>query len=402
MKHKAILLLSNRALDFSHGARNLIEQRALALWKRYKIKTIIINVTKRRRVKGRSFIDNNAVEIENFFYENTPFSIVKALINARKKAVDILKNTDIISIGWTGWWIYVLRIPFKGPTFIDIHGTQKELIDFSKPSIKIKVQYWIRISLEKFGASKTKVGLFVTDELAQSTPSLRKLKRFIIPCGIEFISSDKVKLLRSKWRRKFEYRDNDIVIVYSGSNSKWQCLKESLILWKRLREKGIDKNLSFKLLVLKAGEWNLSDYDKTLSNEDVVEISLNPDEAKEALTAGDFGLILRKDIPTNNVAFPNKFSEYLNANLIPIITPAIKDPNKYLLRYKVPYVNVPQFEVEEQIFTDETIENIMHAAISRSKNYMIHLEKTRKVSESLKMENLIEDFAHWLNKTEKD
>ena len=42
---------------------------------------------------------------------------------------------------------------------------------------------------------------------------------------------------------------------------------------------------------------------------------LEYEEMLEALCAFDFGFLLRNDSITNFVAFPNKYSEYINARL---------------------------------------------------------------------------------------
>ena len=50
----------------------------------------------------------------------------------------------------------------------------------------------------------------------------------------------------------------------------------------------------------------------------------------EYLSACDVGMLIRDDNFTNRVAFPNKFSDYINAGLSIVISPSLREPTRLL------------------------------------------------------------------------
>ncbi|KEH89330.1 hypothetical protein, partial [Clostridium novyi] len=63
--------------------------------------------------------------------------------------------------------------------------------------------------------------------------------------------------------------------------------------------------------------------------------SLKSKDVINALTACDFGIILRDDNLTNNVAFPNKVSEYIEAGLNIIISESLRTPKEIVTKYNL-------------------------------------------------------------------
>ena len=71
------------------------------------------------------------------------------------------------------------------------------------------------------------------------------------------------------------------------------------------------------------------------STDDIIFASYKADEVKSVLCAGDFAFMLREDKITNNVAFPNKFIEYILSGNQVISTPYIYDISKLIKDYDV-------------------------------------------------------------------
>ena len=53
-------------------------------------------------------------------------------------------------------------------------------------------------------------------------------------------------------------------------------------------------------------------------------------DINDYLNAADFGLLLREDTPTNNVASPTKFAEYLMAGLPTLISQGVGDLSEFV------------------------------------------------------------------------
>ena len=74
-------------------------------------------------------------------------------------------------------------------------------------------------------------------------------------------------------------------------------------------------------------------------NDDRIQIdSYAPDELMHVLHAGDFAFLLRENSITNNVAFPNKYLEYIQSGMRIITTPYINEVAKQVAEYRLGYL----------------------------------------------------------------
>ena len=73
------------------------------------------------------------------------------------------------------------------------------------------------------------------------------------------------------------------------------------------------------------------------------------DSINDYLCAADIGLLFRENTPTNNVASPTKFAEYVMAGLPIIISKAVGDFSAFVKKYKIGLVveNNSPFLVEQ-------------------------------------------------------
>src|SRR5574344_156475 len=51
-------------------------------------------------------------------------------------------------------------------------------------------------------------------------------------------------------------------------------------------------------------------------------------------------MLIRYENNTNKVAFPNKFSDYINAGLSLCISPSLREPVRILDKYEVPFIKL--------------------------------------------------------------
>lgn len=129
--------------------------------------------------------------------------------------------------------------------------------------------------------------------------------------------------LRNDVRKELDLDSSDILIVYSGRlEMKWEIPDKIFDFFKDLHI----KDRRFKLLLITpdvdlANEL-ISDYQfENVTYVKKVELL----EVNRYLNAADVGLLLRENIPMNNVASPTKFAEYLMAGLPVIISSGVHD-----------------------------------------------------------------------------
>lgn len=171
-----------------------------------------------------------------------------------------------------------------------------------------------------------------------------KVKGSVIPClmDIRFRNQSYSAEERSQIRSEMDLRDSDIVLLMSASRSDWQSLDqiiEHLIaLFKR------NENLKLILLsnqTIETESWS-GYHDRVIQN------WVSPEEVVKYYWAADYGLLLREDSMTNQVAAPVKFAEYIAAGLRVFISPKIGDYSKMVLREELgSQVELSSFEAFE-------------------------------------------------------
>lgn len=143
----------------------------------------------------------------------------------------------------------------------------------------------------------------------------------IIPCTLN--SNFKPILPEGKEietiRNELGFKNNDVVLVYSGSTAGWQ----SFGLLKDFLEKALEKD-NVKVLFLSEGDKNI-DALKAKFQGRVQNKFLKHKDVLTYLSACDYGILLRENTVTNQVASPTKFAEYLSAGLKVLISENIGD-----------------------------------------------------------------------------
>jgi glycosyltransferase involved in cell wall biosynthesis len=157
----------------------------------------------------------------------------------------------------------------------------------------------------------------------------------VIPCTLnsEFKSSLLTQQLITDARTRFNFTDQDIVLVYSGSTAGWQ----SFSLLHSFLKNVIESDNRIKVLFLSANDDNIV----RLQNEFPGRIQqqfVNHHEVTGVLMACDFGILIREKSVTNKVASPTKFAEYLSAGLPVLISNEIGDYSEFVLHHACGYV----------------------------------------------------------------
>ncbi|WP_062053295.1 hypothetical protein [Aquimarina longa] len=157
--------------------------------------------------------------------------------------------------------------------------------------------------------------------------------------------------------------------VYIGSMSSWQCIDETLSVFKNISSRIPNATLTL-LTAQKDIAYNKL---KILDIDDVVRVKYVPlqDIAKELL-AYKYGFLLRENLKLNNVSTPTKMSTYMGSGVIPIFSDTIDDFRHRFssLEYTI-------------MITSSSINDIVDQIIDFEKNVIIDIEQIYKEYESV-------------------
>jgi hypothetical protein len=156
-------------------------------------------------------------------------------------------------------------------------------------------------------------------------------KHVVIPCTLNsiFASNNFSELDIINARKKLNINQDDIVFIYSGSIAGWQ----SFDLLKEFISPILIGSKNHKLVFLSKLDSNISELKNLFPNQ-VICLHLEPNEVPYYLIAGDYGLLIREDSVTNQVASPLKYAEYLSCGLKVIISEKLGDYSKLTIQKK--------------------------------------------------------------------
>jgi hypothetical protein len=144
----------------------------------------------------------------------------------------------------------------------------------------------------------------------------------VIPCTIDQsytqieISNRQIQLAKEK----IGFQTEGILLVYSGSVAGWQSGK----LLNDLLETLLKQQAELQVLFLSKETPYIQALSHTYPNRIKAKF-VQPEEVPDYLIAGDYGLLIRENTVTNQVAAPVKFAEYLACGLKVLISPDLGD-----------------------------------------------------------------------------
>lgn len=330
-----ILFVTTRNVLNTCGELRLIKNRAKTLFERWGITTDYIVLNSRERIdsKNEDIGSKSTIRIIPLNQYN-PVSVYKGFKNAQKLMLEYMKKEKYICIVLSGFGTLSFLSAIKKankdiPIIGDIHGAREELIEFPKGNLVKRVYRRLMYRYGKYNEkkyiSKLNGTFVVSNALAgylNKEYKLSNFKHYVIPCSLdnEDLDQDTILSNREEYREKYNIKSDEILFVYSGGTSPWQCVDKSIKIFKELRLK---YNLKAKMLIL---SHDISTIKKMINNsKDIISDSVNAEEVNKILCAGDYAFLLRDDYVTNNVAFPNKFLEYVQSGMKIITTPYVYD-----------------------------------------------------------------------------
>ncbi len=149
---------------------------------------------------------------------------------------------------------------------------------------------------------------------------LRPDKASVVPCTTVVEQAVRAQGNRNSVRELLKLSDR-LVIAFYGSASVYQCLDESLTLFKQLHQ----RVPHLHLLALSSDVDLQKKLAKELPSGVFSFFSLAPQEAFHYLVSADVGLLIREPIEINRVASPVKLAEFLACGVPVLVTEGVGD-----------------------------------------------------------------------------
>ena len=344
MIENKVLFITSRNVINTCGELRLIKNRTIALHDEWNIKTDFIAYSnKQRDKKDKEGIGANSSMIVCQYSKYNLADIIRTYISVRKIAKKQLKENKYSAIVLSGMLVLSLAKYFKNhypkiEIIADIHGASDELVEFKhKSSIKTTLNnlaYKVAMFEQKRSLPYCDSAFVVSEALRKYVLERFKtnhLNFYIVPCSISRVEIDITNslALRNKWREELNINTDELLFIYSGGTSAWQSIDDANIVFQMIKERMPKQKVHF--LIMSHDSRKL----QYLASNIVSIRSFKPHEVKDVLFAGDFAFLLRGDYITNNVAFPNKFIEYVMSGMQIISTPFVHDVADYINNYKL-------------------------------------------------------------------
>jgi len=389
-----ILFITTRNILNTCGELRLIKNRTKTLYDKWNVSTDFIVICDRKKINSNNESMGNHSTVTSILYRiANPFSILKALIKGREVIAQYIRQEQYkcVILSGLGMLIYtpIVKSVKPGiPVIADIHGAPEELLEYNQGNIFKKfvkrLLYYCEIYINKKYLPKVDGAMVVSNALAKHLNckyNLNNYKYYIVPCAVTNydINYEKWRKNREKYRKKYKIKEDEILFIYSGGVSPWQCIEKSIKLFNNIKSK-----IKAKMLIL-SHQW--TKIEPMISNhENIILDSVNPEEVNNVLCAGDYAFLIRDDFITNHVSFPNKFLEYVQSGMEIITTPFIFDIKEYIISCGMGIVIN---------FDKEDVERIINYIYSKQReNVLENWESRRSFLNKLSFEETLKDFVN--------
>jgi hypothetical protein len=219
----------------------------------------------------------------------------------------------------------VRLLPESLVAVLDVHGSVREPFDRFPDAPFAMLSYLKHRMLRKRWLPFYHAALVVTDYLARECRKMcPDLTTFTVPCAsLHSPTWTGVIEHRKQWRSALGLRDEELVLVHCGGLRFHQRPEPMIALTEMLLRCGIPARLLIATHDRLAAEGAVRSAPGGVRDRILIR-SVPNGQHLEALAAGDLGLLLREDIPTNRAAFPNKADEYWAAGLPVVTSPGLQ------------------------------------------------------------------------------
>lgn len=257
---------------------------------------------------------------------------------------------------------------------LDVQGVVEETKEYGKGFLNRKIIYKIKKLLFIYMINYVDGVFVVSDELKEYCRESRlwrkeRLEIFKIRCGVtETLNTETKQKYRNSIRNKLGIDDNTTVFVYSGYRMAWQKVDDIIEHFKEFDKILLNSYFAFFCDTDKNFEIEL---ERNFPKNNFYAKLIPQSEYFEHLCACDVGYLLRDYNTTNKVAFPNKFSDYINAGLLIGINKALPEPCRLLESYSISYVDT-------DTKPDQSAKELILKRQSELNKYYIQCEKLSK------------------------
>ena len=189
----------------------------------------------------------------------------------------------------------------------------------------------IYMLFEKWGIKNSSAVLAVSKSLAQTVKKRFNISKvYTIPCCIDPREFEVNKNEIIALKNKLNFKDSDIVFVYSGGLSHYQKIPLLLEIWKYFLKYDFIK---FLFLTNQDPRKHPTTFNEINSFDDrLIHFSLDRKDVPKYLNCADIGFMLRDSRGLNKAASPVKFPEYLASNLKVVASPGIGDVSDCIIK----------------------------------------------------------------------
>ena len=212
-----------------------------------------------------------------------------------------------------------------------VYDVRADALDEYRSVNMKKWKIFIYMFLENWGIKNSSTVLAVSKPLAQTVKKRFNISKvYTIPCCIDSKEFEVNKEEISALKNKLNFKDSDIVFVYSGGLGHYQKIPLLLEIWKYFLKYDFIK---FLFLTNQDPRKHPTTFNEINSFDDrLIHLSLDRKDVPKYLNCADIGFMLRDSRDLNKAASPVKFPEYLACNLKVVASPGIGDVSDCIIK----------------------------------------------------------------------
>lgn len=334
-----ILLITNTDMSLQSGNVVLINRRAEEIYREFQLETLCLVVAN----SHSKSIDHKVTGIE-YVYIKKMKEIKEFILKEKPKKIILYGLKTYLYIFFIKQLLNTLEE--KVELLLDVQGAIEERIEYSKGIKRISnyPKYLIQKIVFSNAINRVDGAFVVSDELKDYCYSAVRSKKkqsftiYKIRCGInEVITTDFKLRWRKSYRNSWGISDETIVMSFSGYRMAWQNIDRIIEVFKRYDK--LYSNMFFTFFCNIDDEF-IEQIERSFPKGNYIVKFLSFEEYFEHLCACDVGFIVRDYNVTNNVAFPNKFSDYLNAGLMISLNKALPEPYRMISQSGIEFCDV--------------------------------------------------------------
>ncbi|GAB6008066.1 glycosyltransferase family protein [Dysgonomonas reticulitermitis] len=334
---KKILIIVN--IKYSKSPINFAVWNALKVHINLMKSIGLIPVFYTKNDESLDFIKTQYPKSSIFKYTNA-LSLLK-IASKNNKDVPLIWTPDILSV----WESILLKIFLRKKIIFWVQGILPEE-SYMRHNNRFR---FILLSLfEKYALKFADKYIFVSDTMKvfyEEKYNLNFENYIVIPCISELRYNPNIKKIRNSF-------------VYIGGLSAWQCFDEILIIFRQIQE------------FIPDATFHIITPDEQVAKEKVLKILEKIDNLQiyqikdrsllsDVLSLFEYGFLIRKDHPTNRVASPIKFAEYLSCGINLIMTDSIPHFSELVIKNNLGIVLDNSLLVDKYSFLNRKIANTL-------------------------------------------